>query len=510
MQGFRSWWVFVLMCSAALIVASCGDSSSGSSDTTTDVIGGTDIAGDDDTAEVGGPLRLHAEGTALVDSEGNPVVLRGVNLGAWLYGETWISQIDYRREGRLWVEATRAGHGADAEAVVNEIGYGGDGWETEFRAKLVERIGESDTAAIFAAADECLEFRQDDGDSLIYRGLEQRFGVDRRDELLDAFFRAWITEADIQWLGAQGFSVVRVPIGYRVLLTGSHLEDPTALNWNEATLERIDNLLDWCEAAGIYAVLDIQESPGGHNDYSGPARLYGDPAMQALTVGLWEGLSDRFHDRNVVAAYSLLAEPMGAADAAQRDAMYDKLVKAIRAKGDDHLLVIHDGFLGVDTFPDPADYGWENVIYSTHMFEPATTVAAYDLLITHYDTLFTTMEERTGVPFFLGSFSTRRDEAWAYESLGNMVQWLEGRGWSWSLWTLKRVDDPIVARFGGPAKTAWGLFGGTGGPDFLPVDLCRADDATIEAAFAAYADLPLEPNLETLARLRPDAPALAD
>ncbi|MCX7009449.1 MAG: hypothetical protein NTY53_19770, partial [Kiritimatiellaeota bacterium] len=33
---------------------------------------------------------LHAEGTRIVDARGQPVVLRGVNLGGWLVEEMWM------------------------------------------------------------------------------------------------------------------------------------------------------------------------------------------------------------------------------------------------------------------------------------------------------------------------------------------------------------------------------------------------------------------------------------
>ncbi|MBK7973616.1 MAG: cellulase family glycosylhydrolase [Deltaproteobacteria bacterium] len=99
--------------------------------------------------------------------------------------------------------------------------------------------------------------------------LEERFGIDGRDELLDTFWGAWIREADLAWVAGQGFNVVRVPMTYRSLVIASDRTTPDALVWNEAAFRRLDELLSWCDRYGLYAVLDLQESIGGHNDYAG-------------------------------------------------------------------------------------------------------------------------------------------------------------------------------------------------------------------------------------------------
>ena len=38
--------------------------------------------------------RLRAQGTAIVDANGTPIQLRGVNLGGWMFHETWITGVD--------------------------------------------------------------------------------------------------------------------------------------------------------------------------------------------------------------------------------------------------------------------------------------------------------------------------------------------------------------------------------------------------------------------------------
>jgi endoglucanase len=445
--------------------------------------------------------RLRAEGLLIVDRAGQPVVLRGVNLGSWLFHETWISQVDYQLSSRAHVLGQEQGIGTDVDDAIVEVGPGDDAaWVSAFQAALTNRIGEV-AAESFIAELDMYPSLADDSDLPLRQRLEERFGAATRDELLDAFQGAWIRQQDIAWLAEQGFNVVRVPMGYRSLVTESDLAPLTQLTWNERAFARLTELLDWCEEHGLWAVIDLQESPGGHNDYSGPAQLYDDPAMQALTVELWLEIVARYGDRDIVAAWSLLAEPYSAPSPEARDQMYDQLVQAIRATGDDHLMVIHDGFKGMSTLPDPDAYGWTNVVYSTHLFEwGLSSLVQYEGLLMLYATTFGMAQEAQNVPYYIGSFSTMHDEPWAYDAAELMVGFFEEHQWSWSVWTFKRIDDPIEqALFG--TETAWGVLGRLDGAFDRP-DVHRDSEEDLRAKLGAYDALELRPNASLLQALQ--------
>lgn len=426
--------------------------------------------------------RLRADATRIVDGSGEEVVLRGVNLGGWMFHETWITAVDYPTWGRVRAIGREQGLGDDVDAVLRELGPTED--LAAIEAALAVRVGPEVAAAVRGEA-ELYPSVYDDSDLPLRQLLETRFGTDGRDALIDAFAGAWVGEADVAWLADQGFNLVRVPMGYRTLTTGSDLAPPTSLDWNEAALARLDALLDACAAHGVYAVLDLQESPGGHNDYSGPGTLYDDPAMQALTVELWRELSRRYADRDEVAAYSLLAEPMSAPSMDASVAMYDQLHDAIRAQGDDHLLVVHDGFMGMWALPPAAEMEWSGVVYSTHLFEwGAESQEDYTTLIQLYDTMFANAQETQQVPYFIGSFSTMEDEEWAYASLADLLTWYEERGFSWAWWTYKRIDDPDAVELWGET-TAWGLRR-EAWDGFERPDVWRDDEATLRAKLEAY------------------------
>jgi aryl-phospho-beta-D-glucosidase BglC (GH1 family) len=461
----------------------------------------------DDAPEPAALSRLRADGVTIVDASGAPVRLRGVNLGAWSFHETWISLFDYPLHGRVFVVGQELGLEPEVTRALQALGPDKADDLDAVEQAVAQEAG-ADAAAALRAEVERYPSLADDSDLPLRLALEQRFGTDGRDRLLDTFQGAWLRDADLDWLAAQGFNLLRVPLGYRALVTTSDLEPLTELRYNELMFARIDDLLARAEARGMYVVLDLQESPGGHNDYSGVGTLYDDPAMQALTVSLWSELSGRYADRDVVAAYSLLAEPMSAPDAATRDAMYDQLVQAIRGRGDDHLLVIHDGFQGMSSLPEPAAYGWDGVVYSTHLFEwGATSSAAYDVMIALTDVTLTEAQAAQGVPYFIGSFSTMADEDWAYEGVAGFVDLFEARDWSWAVWTFKRIDDPIDAALWG-TSTSWGVLGRLDGAFDRP-DAWRDDEATLTDKLAGYADLDVAPNQELIDALAPGARALA-
>jgi len=450
---------------------------------------------------------LHASGTKVVDVMGNPVLLKGVNLGGWMFVETWIPDTDYTTAGR----AVAVGEGmgireqviAAARVVGMQIGDTendaplcpgkGPEWIEAFRVELEKTAGAEKTGLLVA---ELVKYPTlcEDADYKLRKLLEKRFGIKGRDELLDIFQRAWITESDISWLAAQGMNVVRVPISYRDITAMEDVDLPESLVWNGKALERIDDLLGWCEKNGVYAVIDMQEVPGGQNSYGDrPAYLWTNEHMKELTVELWEYLSDRYRGRDVVAFYSLMAEPFGAPDTKARDEMYDRIVKAIRARGDDHLLVIHDGFFGMNTLPLPSDYGWTGVVYSTHIFEDADTLDMYKFYVEMvYEKLFTDAQKEQKVPYYIGSFSTKSAAEWAYESAQYLVNWYEKHRWSWSLWTYKLVLDPLMAEVFG-YDTAWGLRSRLNTPFDRP-DVYLDDYETLSKKFAAYKGLELGAN----------------
>ena len=79
-------------------------------------------------------------------------------------------------------------------------------------------------------------------------------------------------------------------------------------------------------------------------------------------------MARRYRDRPEVAGYDLLNEPMGAADVKTLYAVQTRLYRAVREVDLRHVIIIEDGYTGLDHMPVPAAAGWKNVMASCHHY----------------------------------------------------------------------------------------------------------------------------------------------
>ena len=142
---------------------------------------------------------LHRSHTAIVDGTGKPILLRGVNLGNWLYNEPWMM-------------------GNTHFAMFDDE----DGRPDELGAAITELVGARRAAT---------------------------------------FYQAWrdnaVTQADIQKIGGMGFNSVRVPLDYRLFTDQATGKD------SDTGFMYLDRLLAWCAASKVYVIPDMHSVPGG-------------------------------------------------------------------------------------------------------------------------------------------------------------------------------------------------------------------------------------------------------
>jgi hypothetical protein len=477
---------FVLALSLSMAAVACGGDD------------GDDRPGTPDAGPPPSPY-VHAFGTLLYDGQNRPFVIRGVNLGAWMFHESWISLFDVEAHGRVVLEADARGFGSAARLAIKALGKA-DGDTAAYLASaetalVTAGVPNADAKAIVDAAIAAPSV-VDDAEGKVFRLLDTRFGVDGRRAIIDAYRGAWITAADLDAMKAIGLNTVRVPTGWRdFVVQPANMPAKGPFVWDELAWARIVWLLDELGKRDMYAVFDIQDSPGGHNDYDGKGTLYQDPAMQALTIELWRELGQRLRDRTEVAAYSLLAEPYAAPDVTGMFAFYDRLHDALRADGDKHLLVIHDGFKGMINLPAPATMAWTNVVYSTHVFDfDVKSLDEFRGFQALYEGTFVGAQAKHAGAFFVGSFSTVKDADFAYTGLTEYLKLWEKHHWSWAIWTWKRFDDPLdIELFGAGEKTGWG-FEQTPSAAWQRPDLYRDDQATLISKMATYTSDNVAPN----------------
>jgi endoglucanase len=316
---------------------------------------------------------LRAEGTRIVDQGGKAVVLRGANLGGWLVEEMWMMPI-----------RTKPPAGSKSREVKDHVS--------------------------------------------LWRTIERRLGPSGRDRIRTALRDAWISEADFDRIRKAGMNCVRVPFTFDLL------EEPDGFAW-------LDKALDRARGRGLYVILDLHGAPGRqsgehHTGEAGVDRLFKDPANVERAERVWATVARRYRDRPEVAAYDLLNEPMGAPDVATLYLVQDRLYRAIRAVDARHLIIVEDGYKGIDSLPRPALAGWEGVVLSTHHYHfnaksPEDQVKAADDLVAAVKKL----QKGRPAPYILGEF--QQEPHGTPATMARLVGALDREGLSWSVWTYK-------------------------------------------------------------------------
>ncbi|MBL8650834.1 MAG: cellulase family glycosylhydrolase [Sphingopyxis sp.] len=334
---------------------------------------------------------LKVEGTQIVDDSGKPVILRGMGLGGWMLQEGYMLKL-------------------------GEVGQ-----QHRIRAKFVELVGEERTAE---------------------------------------FYRAWLdnhtTEADIAQMAKWGFNSVRLPIHFDQLTLPVDKEPKAGVDtWHEAGFQRIDKLLAWSKANGIYLILDLHAAPGGQgNDLAisdrDPAKpsLWESEENQRKTIALWTKLAARYKDEPWIGGYDLINEPNwsfatpgkgNGCDETENKAVWalqQRITAAIRGVDPRHIIIVEGNCWGNNYKGLPP--AWDaNMVLSFHKYwnrNDAASIADIVRLRTDY-----------GRPIWLGE-SGENSNVWFRDA----IALVEGEGIGWNFWPLKKIgfNQPLEIALG--------------------------------------------------------------
>ena len=250
-----------------------------------------------------------------------------------------------------------------------------------------------------------------------------------------AFFDAWlanhVTQDDINQIKAWGFNAVRLPLHYEYFV---NLGTPDV--WNEQGFTLLDNIISWCETAGIYVILDLHAAPGGQSDNSGISdydstkpSLWESQDNRSKTVRLWDKLSERYKNEAWVAGYDLINEPnWDLPGGTLLRELYEDLTRVIRANGDDHILFIEGNSYSNDyTGLTPA---WDpQMVYVFHKYQSSADFST--------DIQFA-LDMRTGQnrPIWCGEHGENSND-----NFTKMVELLRGQGIGMSWWPMKKFGS---------------------------------------------------------------------
>lgn len=406
------------------------------------------------------PGFIATRGKALVTGDGQPAAMRGINFGSWLQMETWIPSLAPEPEDHLRALADEAGIAPAFDAARKSAGrfnddvmkYGG------YLERLLAAVDEEAGPAKGAQYRKMVEKEPPIVDaSTLDRVWRGRFGDDGAQTLWDAYHDTWIVEEEFRRAKEVGFAFVRIPLWYRWFE-----DDAKPYEYKEYGFRYLDRAVSWARAHGLYLLLDLHGAPGGQNPWShtgelSRGELFEDEECQKRTYALWRHIADRYKDEPTVFAYGCLNEPFSADGVEDWAEVHNGIYEAIRSVDSNHIIMMEDGYkleekpwMEKGFFPEPSEYGWENVMYSIHFYQMPSQ-KDYAHRCGEVVRLGTMEQERCGVPIYIGEFnSLLEDRAAAVESMAHFFARFNAKGWSWSPWTFK---------FTGPGReTLWGVY----------------------------------------------------
>ncbi|WP_188316227.1 glycosyl hydrolase family 18 protein [Chitinophaga agrisoli] len=351
--------------------------------------------------------RLRAEGTRVVNANNQEVILKGVGLGGWVLQEGYM------------------------------INPGTGGTQGSFKRML--------------------------------------YNQGQTEAQVEAFYQGWrdnfVTKSDIDFIASKGFNVVRLPMHYELFLTTAQrsVRNSAIRNqsnytnyvnslttwynsnqlFNDANLEGfrvIDNLLSWAAANNIYVVLDLHAAPGSQgtdaniSDALVGNDLWNKQIYKDITVRLWERLAARYKNNDVVAFYDLINEPNNVPDNRWIHDLFERLINAVRAQGDNHMLMIEGNGWGNNyNWMEPFTFSNRgNLIYNAHRYGSTTSATAVNTGDKNQIDLIGTMvnfRNTNNVPVWVGE-TGENNNTWLSDNIRSM----NSMGIGWCHWTYKRFD----------------------------------------------------------------------
>jgi hypothetical protein len=281
---------------------------------------------------------LKTDGKAIVNDQGEEILLRGVGPGGWQIMEGYMMQTS-----------------------------GVAGSQHEIIEKLIELMGEEQTEVFF-----------------------------------NKWRRNHFTQEDVDSLAAWGFNSIRIPMHYNLFTLPIEQEPVGGQNtWIETGFQLIDSVLKWSKPHDIYVILDLHAAPGGQgtgseiNDYDpDKPSLWESDENKAKTVALWTRIAERYKNEPWIGGYDLINEPHwdlpGGTDLR---AIYEDITTGIRSVDTNHIIFIEGNWYANDfTGLTPP---WDsNMVYSFHKYWSFTNEDDLDWVLP--------LREEHNIPLWMG------------------------------------------------------------------------------------------------------------
>lgn len=327
---------------------------------------------------------LHADGTRIVNGDGEEVILRGWGMGNWDNPEAFMLGIQ-------------------------------NGFDTlPFGAYAP--MGRMDRGRAM---------------DLI---LRETCGSAYAEGFWDRWHRAYLAEADIKALAGYGYNSVRLPVR-----ACSFLKEEPGIHFLEEAFRMLDDVLAWCEKYRVYAILDVHAATAGQSCIpcddgmdNAPHFYIDEDAMERMHL-LMEEFAKRYGDRWILGGYDCLNEPLSVTPRREEltpalQEFYAEMVRRCRKFDKNHLFLLNGTQFStlVDLFDRDFDPEYHNWGISLHCYEMVSPE-----MVSLSDALKKCRE--WNVPLWMGETGGRNEHAWQT----TMFELLDEHHAGFNLWCWK-------------------------------------------------------------------------
>lgn len=273
-------------------------------------------------------------------------------------------------------------------------------------------------------------------------------GPDATAEFWAKFKDNYITRADIDYIASTGANTIRLPFHYKLFTD----EDYMGLTSAQDGFARVDSVVEWCRANGLYLILDMHDAPGGQtgdniDDSYGYPWLMESERSQQQFCDIWRQIADHYKDEPVILGYELINEPI-AHYFDNLDELNSKLqplqkraVAAIREVDPHHIILIGAPQWNSNFQPlDDTDYD-PQLMFTCHRYGGPATAEAIQSYIDFRD--------RSNRPMYMGELGHNSDQWQA-----DFVNVLEANNIGYTFWPYKKRDSSCMMGIGMPQEWA--------------------------------------------------------
>jgi aryl-phospho-beta-D-glucosidase BglC (GH1 family) len=298
-------------------------------------------------------------------------------------------------------------------------------------------------------------------------------GTERAGRFFDRLLTAFYGEADAQFLGENGITLIRIPVNYR------HFEsDDRPFEILPTAFDHLDRAIEASGRHGVYSIIDLHALPGSQNHHwhsdnsTHEPHLWQHPHFQDRVENIWKAIAEHYKTNTWVAGYNLMNEPADESRAVVGP-LYKRLFEAVRAIDGDHTIFL-DGNTYSTEFDMFDDEPWDNTVYTLHDYVsaglgrggdyPGYTDGTWNDKDTALKKFLQRSEyaRRTGTPIMVGEFAPiynndERVDAMRRQILTDQLEIYRDNNVSWTSWMYKDLgrqglvnvaaDSPYRRRF---------------------------------------------------------------